>query len=75
MSRIEVEGMHRLQGDLKIQGSKNAVLPILSACVLNEGETILHNCPKIKDVSSMLEALMCAGAKVKWDGNTLWMDT
>lgn len=75
MSKIEVEGMHRLQGELTIQGSKNSVLPILSACVLNEGETILHNCPKIKDVSSMLEAFECAGAKIKWEGNTLWLDT
>ena len=75
MSRIEVEGMHRLQGEITIQGSKNSVLPILSACVLNEGESILHNCPKIKDVSSMLEALEGAGAKVKWEGNTLCLDT
>jgi len=75
LRRIEVEGMHRLQGELTIQGSKNSVLPILSACVLNEGETVLHNCPRIKDVSSMLEALVCAGAKAKWEGNSLWLDT
>lgn len=75
MGRIEVEGMHRLQGEIEIQGSKNAVLPLLSASVLTEGETILHGCPKIKDVSSMTEALECAGAKVKWEGNTLVLDT
>ena len=75
MRRIEVEGMHRLSGEVTIQGSKNSVLPILSACVLNEGESILHGCPKIKDVSSMLEALECAGAKVKWEGNSLYLDT
>ncbi len=75
LSRIEVEGMHRLQGEVAVQGSKNAVLPILSACVLNEGETVLHGCPKIRDVSSMLEALECAGAKIRWEGNTLILDT
>ena len=75
MSKIEVEGMHRLQGEATVQGSKNAVLPILSACVLNEGETILHGCPKIRDVSSMLEALECAGAKIAWEGNTVILDT
>ena len=46
MGRIEVEGMHRLQGEIEIQGSKNAVLPLLSASVLTEGETIIHGCPK-----------------------------
>ncbi len=75
MSKIEVEGMHRLQGEVTIQGSKNSVLPILSACVLNEGETILHGCPKIRDVSSMLDALVCAGAKVRWEGSTVIIDT
>ena len=75
MSRIEIEGMHRLEGELIIQGSKNAVLPILSACVLNEGETILHGCPKIKDVFSMLEALSLAGAKYYWEDHTLIIDT
>ena len=75
MSKIEVEGMHRLKGEITIQGSKNAVLPILSACVLNEGETILHGCPKIGDVSSMLEALEGAGAKIKWEDHTLIINT
>lgn len=75
MGRIEVEGMHTLRGEVRIQGSKNAVLPILSASVLNEGETILHGCPRIKDVSSMLEALKSAGAKIKWENDTLILNT
>lgn len=75
MRKIEVEGMHRLQGEVDVQGSKNAVLPILSACVLNEGETVLRNCPKLKDVSSMLDTLSSAGAKIIWEGNTLFVNT
>ncbi len=75
MSKIEVEGMHRLCGEVQIQGSKNAVLPILSACVLNRGETVLHKCPKIEDVSSMLEVLAYAGVKSIWEGDTLILNT
>ena len=75
MERIEVEGKRRLQGEIQVQGSKNAILPILSACVLSEGETILHGCPKIRDVSSMLEALKCAGAKIIWEDHTLIINT
>lgn len=75
MSKIEVEGMHKLQGEVKVQGSKNAVLPILSACVLNEGETIIFGCPKIKDVFSMIELLENAGAKIKWEEDALIIDT
>lgn len=75
MSRIEVEGMHTLQGEVTVQGSKNAVLPILAACVLNEGETVLSNCPKLKDVFSMLDTLSLAGAKIRWEGSMLYIDT
>lgn len=67
--------MRRLQGEVRIQGSKNAALPILSACVLNRGETVLHRCPKIGDVSSMLDALKGAGAKITWQKDTLILDT
>lgn len=75
MNRIEVDGMKKLHGEVKIQGSKNSVLPILSACVLNEGETILHGCPRISDVFSMLEAMESAGAKVRWEEDTLVINT
>ena len=37
-------------GRISIQGSKNAVLPILAACLLGEGPCELENCPEIKDV-------------------------
>lgn len=75
MNKIRVEGMQRLHGEIEVQGSKNAVLPILAACVLNEGETVLFHCPKLKDVSSMLEALSYAGAKVSWEREGLLIDT
>ena len=75
MNKIEVEGMNRLQGEVRIQGSKNAVLPMISACVLNEGETVFYNCPRIRDVSSMLEALTIAGAKVSWEKDALYINT
>ena len=75
MGKIKVEGMRKLYGETEIQGSKNAALPILSACVLNEGETILHGCPKIRDVFAMLEILESTGAKIKWEADTLILDT
>lgn len=67
--------MHGLRGELSVQGSKNAVLPLLSACVLNRGENVVHGCPKIRDVSSMLEVMECAGARVRREADTLLVDT
>ena len=41
MDRIEIEGMHRLQGEITIQGSKNAVLPILAATVISGKKSVI----------------------------------
>lgn len=75
MSSIKVIGGGRLKGEIKVQGSKNAALPIIAATVLNKGITILKNCPKILDVFHMINVLNELGCVTKWDGNTLIVDT
>ena len=42
----KIRGKKRLKGSVKIQGSKNAALPIMAASLLAKGCMILHNCPK-----------------------------
>ncbi|TAH64881.1 MAG: UDP-N-acetylglucosamine 1-carboxyvinyltransferase [Anaerolineaceae bacterium] len=75
MSSINVIGGGRLKGETKIQGSKNAALPIIAATVLNKGITILRNCPRILDVFHMINVLKELGCLATWEGNTLIMDT
>jgi UDP-N-acetylglucosamine 1-carboxyvinyltransferase len=74
MSSIEVIGGEQLKGEIKIQGSKNAALPVIAATILNKGITILKNCPKILDVFHMIKILEELGCKTSWDGNTLMVD-
>lgn len=57
-----------------MQGSKNAVLPILAASILHAGTTVLHNCPQIADVETMLEILTQLGCRVKRYRDTLEID-
>lgn len=75
MSSIAVIGGEQLKGQVKIQGSKNAALPIIAATILNKGITILKNCPKILDVFHMIKVLEEIGCKAVWEGNTLIVDT
>src|SRR3989338_10332394 len=51
-----------LQGEVTISGSKNAVLPLLAASVLSEGEMVFQNVPRIRDVEVMLRILEYLGA-------------
>lgn len=75
MNKYVVHGGKRLEGELHISGSKNAVLPIIAATILNGDVTVLYNCPRILDVEIMLEILKQLGCQVKWEDATLIIDT
>lgn len=60
---------------LVINGSKNSVLPILAACVLSQGENIIHNCPMLSDVDAALKILVELGCKVKREEHTVCVDS
>ena len=55
MSELIIRGGKRLEGELQIEGSKNAVLPIIAATLLNEDITYIRNCPEISDVKIMIQ--------------------
>ena len=63
MSKIIINGGQKLKGEVQIEGSKNAVLPILAATLLNSGISVIKNCPRLKDVDVTLKILML-GCKV-----------
>lgn len=71
---IRVEGRTPLHGCVRIQGSKNATLPILAACLLIPGKCIIRNCPIITDVDYMLRLLEYAGCSVEQCGNTIMVE-
>jgi len=75
MSKIIVTGGQKLVGDIEVEGSKNAVLPILAAAVLNNGVNIIRNCPSLKDVEIALEILGRIGCKVKKEGDVVTIDS
>ena len=65
MKSYIIEGGKKLEGTVKISGSKNASLPILAATILSEKKNKLHNVPQIKDTKTTLEILKLLGCKIK----------
>lgn len=59
-----ITGGHRLDGEVRISGAKNAVLPILMASLLTESDCQLENVPHLKDVTTTMELLAQLGAQV-----------
>ena len=75
MSKFIIQGGKKLEGEIKISGSKNAALPIIAATVLNAGTTTLYNVPDIQDVNTMFEILKKIGATIKRKNNKIIINT
>ena len=75
MSVIRIRGLHSLKGEINIQGSKNAVLPVMAASLLHRGTAVITNVPRIQDVSCMMGILECLGCRCSLSGHTLSIDT
>ena len=74
MSTIHINGPARLCGEASIQGSKNAVLPMMAGALLHRGITVLTNVPLIRDVTCMSRILTFLGCKVEQNGGELVID-
>ena len=62
MKKLEVFGVAKLKGQIKISGSKNASLPILAATLLSNKKIFLTNLPRVKDIETMLLLLKSLGS-------------
>ena len=71
----KVSGGKELHGEIKIQGSKNAVLPIMSAAIIRGCETELLNCPQLSDVEAAMAILRHLGCRAEREGDTVWIDS
>lgn len=74
MGSLYIKGGRPLSGEVSIQGSKNGALPLLTASLLISGKTVLHNCPRIRDIEAMVELLKTLGCEVTFEKNTIMID-
>lgn len=71
MDKIVIEGGIPLEGEVAISGSKNASLPIISACMLTGGWHCLENIPRLRDIETIKEITSSIGVAFEEDGNRL----
>jgi len=68
MDKFEIAGPTVLKGKIRVDGSKNAALPIIAGALLVEkGETVIRNVPPLRDVYTLIEVLEHIGAKMTFD--------
>ncbi len=71
MGKLYIRGGRPLSGTVRISGSKNAVLPIIAACLLPTSPCTLHDIPDLADVHTICLVLQHLGAQIKRNGTTL----
>lgn len=67
MNKLLIQGGVTLQGEIRISGAKNAVLPILAATLLAEGIAVVENVPHLQDVTTTVSLLVSMGVTVVID--------
>ncbi|MGN0641765.1 MAG: UDP-N-acetylglucosamine 1-carboxyvinyltransferase [Huintestinicola sp.] len=75
MQKLLIEGGKKLYGELKTQGAKNAVLPVMAASVLCGGKTVLENCPVISDCYAAARILNSLDIRTVSDKNSFTVDS
>ncbi|WP_318617017.1 UDP-N-acetylglucosamine 1-carboxyvinyltransferase [Sporosarcina sp. YIM B06819] len=66
MDKIIINGGRVLRGNVRVEGAKNAVLPILAAALLaSEGTNVIRDVPNLSDVGTINEVLKSLNAKVE----------
>ncbi|RMI09636.1 MAG: UDP-N-acetylglucosamine 1-carboxyvinyltransferase, partial [Calditrichaeota bacterium] len=75
MDKFVIEGGVTLRGEVPVSGSKNAALPIITACLLAPGVYTLRNIPRLRDVRTIAHLMRIIGAKVEQENHTLRVDT
>jgi UDP-N-acetylglucosamine 1-carboxyvinyltransferase len=68
MDAIRIRGGKALFGTIPISGAKNAALPILCATLLSDGESLLRNVPRLRDIDTSAALLRFLGRGVTVDG-------
>ena len=66
MDKLVINGGRKLFGTVRVQGAKNAVLPLMAAAVLTEDRVNIGNCPNLSDVRNMSRILTSLGAETSY---------
>ena len=68
MDKFIIRGGRPISGKVKVEGAKNAALPIISAALMiSKGETILRNIPPLRDIDTIIDMLEHIGARVSFN--------
>lgn len=68
MDKFVISGGKPLKGQIRVDGSKNAALPIiLGSLLISRGQTIIRNVPPLRDIKTVVRVMEYLGARIEYD--------
>lgn len=64
-----------MDGRVKVNGAKNAALPLMAATLLCSGTSVIHGVPDLRDIRMMENIMILLGARIHRENSTLIIDT
>jgi len=74
LHKIVIKGGEQLKGEVQISGAKNAVLPLLFATLLSDGQSEVCNVPALRDIDTAVALLNTLGATTERVGDCCQVD-
>lgn len=71
MNKLIISGKNKLNGKVRLTAAKNAVLPLIAACLLTKEEVVFYDVPELSDVAAMIELIKSLGCRAEQCGNML----
>ena len=71
LSKLIITGGTSLKGKINVSGSKNAVLPIIAATIITNGNNVIKNVPSLTDVHEMISLMKCFGCSINYEYNKI----
>lgn len=75
MTKIKIDGGHKLTGEIQVSGAKNSAVALIPAAILCDEEVKITNVPNISDVNSLEEILNYLNAKIIREENEVTIDS
>lgn len=75
MTKFIVKPVEKLEGEVRVGGAKNDILPLMAAALLAEEECIFNDVPVLRDVECMKEVIKTLGAQVEFTNNVMKIST
>ncbi|MEG8947463.1 UDP-N-acetylglucosamine 1-carboxyvinyltransferase [Rosettibacter firmus] len=75
MEKFVIRGGKKLSGRVAVSGAKNSSLALMPATLLTSGISKIYNVPEVNDIYTMIKLMEHLGANIKFENNTVQIDT